>query len=222
MIGLSLCGPVVAAGSLGPSPQYPSKQEDDDRPTTLREPVNLTVGPGDDSPRLVAARDSSSAGRGAPVAPVRSPRSAVRRLRRWVAMDAPTLPLLYDPAVVRYLGSRLILKSLAPLGNVALRAKLSQDRVNGGVIVMADVRNPGSPATIDKYLVIRSRGSWLVRYDSVLTAQIGQLAQESAQGNPSPDQGAPSQAAVVAGENTKDAIVSRLVRSSLIDRLTAP
>lgn len=218
MVGLLLCGTVVAAGSLGPAPRYPSKQEDNDRPTTLREPLNLTVGHGDDSPRLVAARDSSSARRGAPVAPARSPRAAVRRLRRWVAIGAPTLPFLYDPAVVRYLGSRLILQSLAPLLNVSLRAKLRQDRVDGGVIVMANVRNPGSPPTIDKYLVIRRQGSWLVRYDSVLTAQIGQLAQKSAQGG----RDAASQRAVAAGEKAKDSIVSRLAPSSLIDRLTAP
>lgn len=221
-IGVLLSGMVVAAGSLSPVPPYPSKQEDDLRPKTLRESVSSTLGPGQAPPRLVAARGSSRVAREAPVTRARSPRSAVRRLRRWVAMGVPTLPFLYEPTVARYLGARLILQSLAPLRNLPLGGKLRQDRVDGGVIVVANGRNPGNPPTIDRYLVIRKQGSWLIRYDSALTAQIGQLAQKSFRGNQSPDQGAPNQAAAEASENVKDAIVSRFIPRSLIDRLAAP
>lgn len=140
-----------------------------------------------------------------------------------MVLGAPTLSLLYDPAVTRYLGSRLILQSLAPLRGSTSSARFSEVRVDDGAIVEVTTRNPSGVPTVDKYFALRRRGLWVIRYDSVLATQIGQLAQNASSpaGAPSPE-GVPSEEAVLAGENAKDAIVDRFVPESLIDRLIAP
>lgn len=215
VVALLLSGLAMAGCSFVPDRSQLADQNNPSRPGSLR--ARGVATPGVEPPRLVALRAVKSAGRRrAAVARAGSPRAAVTRLRRWIVIGAPTLPLLYDSEVKRYLGSRLILRSLAPLKGQSSRARVTQDRVDGGAIVEVTTSNPGAPS-VDRYFVVRSRGSWVIRYDSALTAQIGQQVLSSS----GPD-GAPSEATVARGEKTKDAVVSRFVPKSLVDRLTAP